>query len=243
MRLVAPPIVLRSAALAALFLAAACGGPPAPPATPKPAPPVVLPEPEPAPAAPPASAEPAAEPPAPAATDTQPVDTARAPSGRPPVIRTSEEEITDTFGSTPAAKLELGDDKARAVLRIPEYAFDRGVNVTFKLDKKAKNTGGLIGRIYHTLTQVAGASEFRAVTSLGPPFQLEMPAGNKKNANLAIGEILVGENDREKITWHIVAPSKIDDVSGIVYFELPTLGDYYLHVTSKAITPPPAEKK
>jgi hypothetical protein len=222
-------------ALTALALVlSACGGEPPPVETPKPPTPA---EPAPVVEAPAATAEPAAPPPAPAEpVAEEPARKTPPPSGRPPVLKSDPEEITDTFGLTPAAKLELGDDKGRAVLRIPEYAFDRGVNVTFKIDKKGKTAGGQIGKIYHTLAQVAGATEFRTIQTQGPPFVLELPAGNKKNANLAIGDILVGEAGREKVTWRVVAPSKIDDVAGIAIFELPSLGDCYLHVTTKEPT-------
>jgi len=152
-------------------------------------------------------------------------------------LRTSDTEITDTFGSSPAAKLEIGESE-KAVLKIPENALERGYNITFKLDPKGKATGVAIGKIYRTMSQIAGQPEFSKVVSAGEPFQLQMPAGNKKDANLAIGEILVDERGKEKITWTVIAPTKIDDVTGTAYFDLTFLADAYIHITTKAPTAP-----
>lgn len=217
----------------AVALLAACGGETPPVEAPKAPAPAASSAPVVEAPAPEASAEPAPETPPPAEPAAPEGPTTRPPSGRPPILMSSEEEITNTFGMTPAAKLELGDDKARAVLRIPEYAFDRAVNVTFKIDKKGKSTGQVIGRIYHTMTQYAGAEDFRNMDSQSTPFIFEMPAGSHKEANLAIGEILVGEGGREKVTWRVIAPKRIDDVTNTAIFELTTLGDFYLHVTTK----------
>jgi hypothetical protein len=145
-------------------------------------------------------------------------------------------EISDTFGVSPGAKLELGNDPEKAVMRIPEGAFATGVNVTFKLDPKGKTTGILIGKVYHLTSVIppSGTPE-RIVTAAGP-FKLELPAGNKKEANLALGEISGG-----RVTWKVIAPTRIDDVAGIAYFEISELFDHYLHVTTKAVTAPAAK--
>ncbi len=228
----------RLAVLAVLTLAA-CGGEPAPPpVTPPPTPPTAEPAPAPPPSAEP-SAAPSATPSADPAADAPPAP--KPTSGRPPVLKTASAEIVDTFGSSPAAKLEIGE-KEIATLKIPENALDRGYNVTWKLDPKGKSTQGLVGKIYRTQMQIAGQPNFTKVDSAGPPFELTFPAGNKKDANLAIGEIVTDDKGREKIVWQVIAPKKIDDVAGMAYFEVSTLGDYYLHVTTKAPTPPPAAK-
>src|SRR5689334_12135084 len=100
-----------------LLSLAACGGDPPPPAEAPPAPtPAPAPAPEPAPSS---SAAPA---PSGSAAAEAPKSTG---SGRPPILKTSESEITDTFGSSPAARLELGD-KEIATLRIPENALSGG---------------------------------------------------------------------------------------------------------------------
>jgi len=173
---------------------------------------------------------------APAAKAEKPKAPAKEGSGRPPILQSDPEEITSTFGSTPAAKLEIGDGDAIAVLRIPENALDRGHNITFKLEPKGKNNGGLVGKIYRTRAQVAGSQFWSKIDSAGPPFQLIFPAGNKKDANLAIGEIKVDDNDREKVTWTVVAPNKVDDATGKAFFELSWLADAYLHITTKPPT-------
>jgi hypothetical protein len=156
---------------------------------------------------------------------------------RPPVLKMDPTEITDTFGVSPGAKLELGPEGEKAILRIPENAFSTGVNVTFKLDPKAKAAGGLVGKIYHLTSMVPPSGTPEKVATAGRPFQLQLPAGNKKDANLAIGEA-----GGAKINWKIIAPLKIDDVSGTAFFELTELGDLYLHVTTRPVTAAPAPK-
>jgi hypothetical protein len=74
------------------------------------------------------------------------------------------------------------------------------------------------------------------VTSDGPPFELQMPAGSKKDANLAVGTLEIDDKDREKLTWKVYAPKRIDDAIGIAYFDLPALGDAFLHITVKPPT-------
>jgi hypothetical protein len=65
-----------------------------------------------------------------------------------------------------------------------------------------------------------------------------MPAGDKKDANLAIGEISTDDKGKPKIVWTVVAPVKIDDTTASARFELKTLSDAYLHITTKAVTAP-----
>lgn len=158
-------------------------------------------------------------------------------SGRPPVLKMDPEEITDSFGVSPGAKLELGSEDPKAIFRIPENAFSSGVNVTFKIDKKGKSTGVPIGKIYRLTSVIPPSGEPVKVPTSGPPFELQLPAGSKKDANLAIGDISAG-----KITWKIVAPLKIDDLGGLATFELQEIGDFYLHITAKAPTAPPPAK-
>jgi hypothetical protein len=236
---------LHAAAAAALALAACGGEQPAPatpndplqsaiPMTPSTVTATPLSAPEPA-----ASGSASAAPAASAAPSAAPKSSG---SGRPPVLKSNEKSITDTFGSSPA-KLEIGDDKGRATLRIPEGALEKGYNVTFQLDPKAKSGGAQVGQLYRIRTQVAGAQDFSKVDSTGTPFQLAMPAGGKKDANLAIGETTTDDKGREKIKWTVVAPTRIDDATNTAFFDLPSLGaDTVLHVTTKAPSAP-AEKK
>jgi hypothetical protein len=211
----------------AVTLAAACGSePPPPPETPKA--PVTAPEPV-------ATTEPTAAPadsaaPAPDADAGAPK---KASSGRPPILKSDALEITDTFGSTPAARLEIGD-KELASLRIPENALDRGTNVTFKLDAKGKNGGGLVGKVYRITLIIPPSGTPTKITSGGDPFEIRLPAGNKKDANLAMGEITVDDKGKEKVVWTVVAPTKIDDATATAYFDVPSLGDQWIHVTTKA---------
>src|SRR5262245_44531233 len=78
-----------------------CGGE-TPQPTPPPGPPTSAPSPP-----PPASAAPSAAASAAPQASGQP-ETKQAGSGRPPVLKMDPSEIADTFGSTPAARLELG---------------------------------------------------------------------------------------------------------------------------------------
>ncbi len=216
----------------ALVLLAACGGEPAPVAPPTPSEaPVVTP-------APTASATAEATPPAPSSKPSASAAAdmpapAKQSSGRPIVLMADPIELTGTFGSSPGAKLELGD-KEKITLKIPEFALStRGTIITIKIDAKGKANGSLIGRIVHLTTLTPqGAPEPAA--SEGSPFELQMPAGNKKDANLAVGTITVDDKGNEKITWKVYAPKRIDDVAGIAYFELTTLANSFLHVTAKA---------
>jgi hypothetical protein len=200
---------------------------------------------EPTPAAPPpqptdsASAAPAPPPPpapAPSATASASAsaDAAKPPpkqsSGRPMVMKSDPTEITDTFGSTPGAKLELGD-KDIATLRIPEFALRTATNITFRLAPHGgKATGGQVGKVYEILAVIPPSPTPLALESEGPPFVLELPAGSKKDANLAVAT----EDDKGKLKWTIVAPKRIDDARNVAVFELTTLPGSFLHVTTKA---------
>jgi hypothetical protein len=155
--------------------------------------------------------------------------------GRPPVLKTDDRSITDTFGGSPA-KLELGDDKTHATLKIPEGALDKGYNITFQLDPNSKAAGGLVGKLYRIKAQVAGAIELTKVDSSGPPFELRFPAGGKKEANLAIADVSGG-----KVKWTILAPKQLDEATDTAVFEVPSLGpDSVLHLTTR---PPSGDEK
>lgn len=194
-----------------------------------------------APAAPASAAPSAVESAAPAASAAPSADPAadkpkRVSSGRPSVLKQDATEITDTFGSSPPAKLTIGDT-APAVLVIPEFALERGHNITFKLEPKGKSDGLPVGKVFHVMAQVGGSPNFTTVVSVGPAFQLQMPAGSKKNANLAIGSISQdAKTGRETVSWKVIAPKRIDDATGVAYFELTELPDAYVHVTAKPVS-------
>lgn len=157
-------------------------------------------------------------------------------SGQTPVLKSDPQEITDSFGSPPA-KLELGETE-RVTLKIPENAFTSAVNLTFKIDKKGKSNGPPIGKIYRLTPVIPPEGEPARVDSAVGAFELTMPAGDRKDANLALGEVTTDENGKQKITWTVVAPVKIDDATATARFELKTLSDAYLHITTKAVTAP-----
>jgi hypothetical protein len=192
-------------------------------------------EPEPTPAV---TAEPTSEPepvataaPTAEATATAaPADTTPQPSGRPPVSYSNPEKITETFGATPAAKLELG--KEGVILRIPEYALQDGVLLTFMVDKKAKKAKGGAGGIYRLFAQQPPSEDFRAVSSRGPKFELKLPSAKVASPNLAIGEIKKDDKGKEVVEWKVLAPTKKDDTSAT--FELTDFTNAYLQITSDA---------
>ena len=209
-------------ALALIF--AACGGEPAPVGPPQPTEtPSAAPAPPPP---PPPTAAPSAS------ASSAPV---KAPpkqsSGRPAVTKSDPKEITDSFGSSPGAKLELGD-KEVATLRIPEGALRQATNITFKLDARGKTHGPPIGKVYQLTANYPPAGTPVSVDSEGLPFLLELPAGPKKTANLAIGV----EGDKGKVKWTVVVPKRIDDARNMAMFELPNLPSAWLHITVKAPT-------
>jgi hypothetical protein len=203
------------------LLLAACGEPASP--TPPPQPtdtPTVAPAPPPPPtSAPTASASAAASAAAPPPR--------RGGSGAIAVLKSDPSEITDTFGSGPA-KLELGD-KDIATLRIPEGALTHATNVSFKLDAHGKSLGAPTGKIYALLVTIPPSGSGEQIESNGPPFVLELPAGGKKSANLAVG----AEDANGKLKWTVVAPKSIDDARNVAIFELSTLPSGWIHVTTK----------
>lgn len=219
-----------------LALLVSCGGDPVPVAPP-PAPteaPVVEAPPPPEPSASPSATAEATAPSASASAAAAPPKSQG--SGRPAVLKSDPVEITDSFGSSQGAKLELGD-KEIATLRIPEQTLGQATNVTFKLDPKGKAGGALLGKIYRLIPVIPPEGKPVTVPSNnGTPFELVLPSGSKKDANLAIGSIEVDDKGREKIKWQVIAPKRIDDAAGLAYFELPALTDSFLHITTKPAT-------
>jgi len=217
----------------AMIVAAACGGEQTPPpAKPEPPPP------------PTATAEPTAEPepPPPEPTASASAEAPPAPTSdveRPPVLMSSESELQSMFTTSPGAKLELGDDSGRAVFRIREGSLPSAHIITFKIEKKGKSTGVPVGKIYRLLVQIEGSASTPTVESQDKPYEFTFPAGNKKDANLAIGEVTTDDKGREKITWTVYAPEKIDDAMGTAFFKIKAIGNYFMHITTK----PPTEAK
>ena len=149
-------------------------------------------------------------------------------SGRPMVLKSDPSEISDTFGSSPGAKLELGD-KDVATLRLPEGALPSTTTViTFKIEKGARSAGALVGLVYSLRAVQPPNQTPTQVESNGPPFVLELPLGNRKEASLAIGV----EDDKGWVKWATVAAKRIDDSRKVGIFELATLPSGLVHVTT-----------
>jgi hypothetical protein len=215
--------------VAALFFCVACSGEaPPPPAPPTPPAPVASAPP------PPPSAEPAPSAAASAEPEAKPKS-----SGRPPVIFSNPTELTETFGSSPGAKVEIGADKDRAVFRIPENALHVSHNIGFRMDSKGKSGGGQVGKIYHVIPNIPPSPTPVVIESPDIPFTIGLANGGRKDLNLAVGRIGQDDKGREKIVWTIYAAKTPDDGAGLSIFEVPSLGDEYVHLTSK---PPDAKK-
>ena len=220
------------ALVAAAF--AACGGDPTPPPA----------KPEPPPAAttapPTETAAPEAPPPDPTTTaDAGPPPPPKPAEERPPVLMSSDKELQSVFTTSPGAKLELGDDAGRAVFRIREGSLGSPHIITFKIDPKGKSTGAPIGKIYRMLVQIENSAATPTLETLDRPFEFSFPAGGKKDANLAIGEVTTDDKGREKITWTIVAPERIDDATATAFFKVKAIGNYFMHITAKPPTEAP----
>jgi len=219
----------------AAFVLGCGGGEPASVVPPQ-APPVAsAPPPEPAPSA---RASAAAEAPAPSASTSA---TAEAPkpksSGRPAVLKSDPTGVTDGFGAAQGAKIEIGEDKELATLRIQENSLGQLTNLTFKLDPKGRSNGAPGGKIYRVIPVLPPDGKPVTVPSNnGVPFELALPGTSKRGANLAIGSIEIDAAGREKIKWQVLAPKRVDEATGLAYFELPELKDAYLHVTAKPVT-------
>jgi hypothetical protein len=229
--------------VAILSVLVGCSGEPIPAAEP-PTPPDAKAAPA---AAPEPSASAAAEAPAPSASASAAASAgAKAEplkeqsSGRPSVLKSDPIQISDSFGSSPGAKVEIGA-KEIATFKIPELTLGQVTNITFKLDTKGRTGGPLVGKIYRMIPMLPPEAKPVTIPSNnGTPFELMLPAGNKKGVNLAIGTIEADGSGREKVSWQVIAPKRIDDATGIAYFELQQLTDSYLHVTTK---PPTGAKK
>lgn len=182
------------------------------------------------------TAEPTAEPTGSAAASAAPTPDKTKSSGRPPVLLQDAKSITDTFGFSPGAKLELGD-KEIVTLRIPEGAFSQATNVTFALDTKCKTTGVVTGKLYKITPAIPPESKPVSVPSnTGAPFVLLMPGIKKRDLNLAIGTYTKDAKGNDTFSWKVLAPAKTDEATGMFEFHLDTLPDGCVHLTNKPPT-------
>ena len=152
------------------------------------------------------------------------------PSGRAGISFSGSEKITNTFGASPAAKLDLGPDGAW--LRIPEYALDNGVLITFMIDKKVKKAAkGGVGAVYRLQGQNPPSEAYSTINTRGPAFVLRVPTAKVASPNLAIGETLTDEKGKETTTWKVIAPKSKEDA--FATFELTGFTNTMLQVTSE----------
>lgn len=168
----------------------------------------------------------------PTATMTaEPASTLPPPSGRPPLTFEKTDKASETIGATPATTLILKNDGA--TLKVPEYALNDGVLVTFMIDKKAtKKAKGGAGAVYRLQGQRPPAEEYSTVVSRGPKFTVKLPTAKVGSPNLAIGVMKKDEKGKDVLSWKVIAPTKKDDA--FATFELDEFTDAMLQVTSEA---------
>lgn len=221
---------MRQSSLAlGLFLLAACSSGNAPVTEPSQAPPTASVTAEPVVTAAPtvsASAEPVVEAP--------PVSTERAPSGRPPVSYEKADKITETVGASPVVNFVLKSENAR--FKVPEWALNEGLLLTFLVDKKAmKKAKGGAGSVFRLQAQNPPAETYSTVVSAGPKFELRLPTAKVGSPNLAIGTPKKDDKGRDIIEWKVIAPKAVAD--GFATFELTEFTDTLLQITSEAPSP------
>ena len=182
------------------------------------------------------TAAPTAEPTGSAAASAAPTPDKTKSSGRPPVLLQDAKSITDTFGFSPGAKLELGE-KEIVTLRIPEGAFAQATNVTFAIDTKCKTTGVVTGKLYKITPAIPPESKPVSVPSNGgAPFVLLMPGIKKRDLNPPHGPFTKDAKGNDTFSWKVPAPAKADEATGMFEFHLDTLPDGCVHLTNKPPT-------
>jgi hypothetical protein len=212
-----------------LLLLAACSSGKTPVTEPSSAPPTVTAEPvvtaEPIPTTS-ATAEPVVE--------TPPASTERPPSGRPPVSYEKADKITETVGASPVVNFILKSENAR--FKVPEWALNEGVLLTFLVDKKAtKKAKGGAGPVFRLQAQNPPAESYSTVVSAGPKFELKLPTAKVGSPNLAIGTPKKDDKGRDIVEWKVIAPKAVAD--GFATFELTEFTDTMLQITSEGPTP------
>jgi hypothetical protein len=228
--------ILRSASPIVFLIVAACGGnpPPSPaqPSVPKTAEPVDV--------APPAA--PSVD------ADAGTADAAASPpkkggSGRPQAIYNGVSE-PQTVGLDGA--VFRTDDGAE--LRLGGGWYNAPRNIIFLIDKKGKGTTGALGALYMIHVQMPD-TQFRmgeetpsqSVQTQADPFVIKLPLPKgTESANLAIETIAVdAKTKKNKSSWAVVGMTKMEssDAGNKAVFEVNTLPDGRVHLTSQAPTP------
>lgn len=164
----------------------------------------------------------------------EPVSTGRPPSGRPPLTFTKPDKVTETVGASPVTNFVLSSEGAR--FKVPEWALEEGILLTFVVDKKApKKAKGGAGSVFRLQAQIPPAETFSPVSSAGPKFELKLPTAKVGSPNLAIGTAAKDDKGKDTIAWKVVAPSKVEE--GFATFEISEFNDTMFQITSEAPTP------
>ncbi len=164
--------------------------------------------------------------------DVPPVSTGRPPSGRPPLTFGKPDKVTETVGASPITTFILESEKAR--FRIPEWALDEGILLTFLIDKKAKKAKGGAGSVFRLQAQVPPAESFSPVSSAGPKFELKLPTAKVGSPNLAIGTAKKDDKGKDIVEWKVIAPSKVE--GDFATFEITEFNDTMFQITSEPPT-------
>lgn len=231
--------VLRYASPVLFLVVAACGGGPTPPAdTPAPKATATTPPPEPT-----ASAKATDTPDA--AAPEPPAKPKPAAGGVVPIYSgATEPQTIGTIG----AVFRIDDG---AELRIPTGWFNASRNILMAVDKKGKGTTGKLGAVYEIHVQMPD-TQFRmgeespsdSITSQADPFVIKLPLPKgTESASIAIESIaLDAKTKRNKSTWTVMAQTKVEtaDTGNKAVFELRTLPDGHVHLTTQAPSAAPA---
>ncbi|HEY3233322.1 MAG TPA: hypothetical protein VGJ84_01310 [Polyangiaceae bacterium] len=189
-----------------------------------------------------ASSAPAAEPekPSAAGAEKEKSKEKEKPKVGRPIPSFNDASLPTTVG-TDGALFHYADG---VELRIPPGAFTGGLNVLLSVDSKSKGAGkGKIGEVYliqlsePDARQSTEAKPSNPRASAGDPFVLKLPlTGKTQSANLTI-EATVMDPKKNKLTshWEVTAMTKFESGQpGRAVFELMTLPDGHVHLTSQA---------
>ena len=137
-----------------------------------------------------------------------------------------------------------------AELRVPNGSLSDQRNIIFWINKKGHSTKGKVGEIYELRAQVPEKEYYggqdnpsQPLPTAGDPFvvKLPLPAG-QNTANLAVERVQEdARTKRAKSVWVIVPMLRMEtaDPANRAVFELNTIPDGNIHLTTEAAAPAP----
>ncbi len=145
--------------------------------------------------------------------------------------------IASTFGITPGAVLKLKGKGGTITLKLPEYALQSPANLVWKvLKKRVKTKGTVVGSVVELNMTRAGSTGMHRFEAGEGKFELRWPLGSQSSVNLAIGTAPVaGDGSAGKMTWQVIAPTKVEAGFKEAYFHVTSLGpmQYYYATTAE----------